>query len=57
MATVEKKSKAKARHKRAAEAYQKWLIENPKTGKQRRMKMFDAFVDSAFLDERINGSG
>lgn len=50
---VEKKAKAKQRHQRVAEAYEKWLEENPKATPQRKMKTFDALSDSAWLEEYL----
>jgi hypothetical protein len=50
---VEKKVKARKRHNRVAEEYRKWLRENPKATMKRKMKTFDALVDSAFLEEQM----
>ena len=50
---IEKKSQVRKRHGRVADAYRKWLDENPRATKRRRVKTFDALVDSAFLEEHL----
>jgi hypothetical protein len=49
----EKKSTARARHKSVASKYQEWLEENPKASAERKAKTFDAFCDSAILDQEL----
>jgi hypothetical protein len=51
MLTVEKRATAKKRQRRVAEEYEKWLEQNPKAGRKRRIQALDAISDSAFLQE------
>jgi hypothetical protein len=57
MAVIEKSSKAKARQRTVAEEYKKWLKQNPKAGRRRRIKHLDALSDSAYLNELVKKDG
>jgi hypothetical protein len=48
--TPRKKAEIKVTHAKAIKAYRDWLEFNPKATKVRKVAMFDAFVDSAYLD-------
>jgi hypothetical protein len=57
MLTVEKRATAKKRQRKVAEEYEKWLKDNPKAGRKRRIQALDAISDSAFLQELIEKHG
>ena len=57
MLTVEKRATAKKRQQRVAEEYERWLKDNPKAGRKRRIQALDALSDSAFLQELMKKSG
>lgn len=45
MAAVEAKAKVRKRHEKAIEAYTLWLMAHPRAKKERKLEMFDNFVD------------
>ena len=49
----EAKAKVRKRHEEAINAFVDWCEQNPKAKKPRRLKMFDAFVDGAQLNELL----
>jgi hypothetical protein len=57
MPRVEKSTKAKERHQRVAEQFEKWLKRNPKANRRRRVEMLDAISDSALLEEELKHIG
>ena len=62
MSTVEKKSKARQRHKDVVDAFEKWLATHPKATHKEQFDTFDMYCDSAFLRDTLakvttNGAG
>jgi plasmid stabilization system protein ParE len=53
---VKKNAKAKIRRQKAIEAYKEWLAENPKAGRKKRADQFDLYCDTAYFNEKVNGS-
>jgi len=51
----QKKTTAKARHKKVAGEFEKWMAKNPKASHREIFKAFDMYCDSALLDEKVNG--
>ena len=49
----EAKAKVRRRHQEAITAYLHWLAEHPKAKPDRKIRMFDAFVDGATLNEML----
>jgi hypothetical protein len=54
---VEKSSKAKKRQREVAQAYQKWLKNNPKANIDERIKQLDFLSDTAFLRQTLDKNG
>jgi hypothetical protein len=50
----EKKAKVRARHADAIAEYMKWLHRFPKATREKRIRQFDFYVDSAKLKETLD---
>ena len=50
---IVKKATVKRRHSEVVAAFQDWLEKHPRAPLERQIKTFDAFCDSAVLNEEL----